>query len=238
MFSADTLQQALVQDYGRLCTLANKILQDSHLAQDAVQESWLRLNRARPDTTDAEKLRHLLLVTVRHTALNMRRSRRAEPAEDAVFAALPDAGPLPQEKLERSEVVRCLLAAMQALEETDRAILQLQYGQGMTRGTNCGSTGAARRYGAPAQPPRPAKAETITGTGGPDLMKEPLDELLVQACAAQQRADLAALEQLEPANVPMPFVPQVRRTPRAAAENGHHSRRLRSIGYNRVCFLA
>ena len=126
MFSADTLQQALVQDYGRLCTLANKILQDSHLAQDAVQESWLRLNRARPDTTDAEKLRHLLLVTVRHAALNMRRSRRAEPAEDAVFAALPDAGPLPQEKLER------LLAAMQALEETDRAILQLQYGQGMT----------------------------------------------------------------------------------------------------------
>ena len=117
MFSADTLQQALVQDYGRLCTLANKILQDSHLAQDAVQESWLRLNRARPDTTDAEKLRHLLLVTVRHTA---------------VFAALPDAGPLPQEKLERSEAVRCLLAAMQALEETDRAILQLQYGQGMT----------------------------------------------------------------------------------------------------------
>lgn len=56
----------------------------------------------------------------------------AEPAEDAVFAALPDVGPLPQEKLERSEAVRCLLAAMQALEETDRAILQLQYGQGMT----------------------------------------------------------------------------------------------------------
>lgn len=45
-------------------------------------------------------------------------------------------------------------------------------------------------------------------------MKEPLDELLVKACAAQQQADLAALEQLEPANVPMPFVPQVRRTPR------------------------
>ena len=115
MFSADTLQQAFIQDYGRLCALADRILQDSHLAQDAVQESWLRLNRARPDTTDAEKLRHLLLVTVRHTALNM-----------------PDAGPLPQEKLERSEAVRCLLAAMQALEETDRAILQLQYGQGMT----------------------------------------------------------------------------------------------------------
>ena len=42
-------------------------------------------------------------------------------------------------------------------------------------------------------------------------MKEPLDELLVQACAAQPRADLAALDQLEPAHGPMPFVPQVRR---------------------------
>ena len=41
-------------------------------------------------------------------------------------------------------------------------------------------------------------------------MKELLDELLVQACAAQQQTDLAALEQLAPANVPMPFVPQVR----------------------------
>lgn len=69
-------------------------------------------------------------------------------------------------------------------------------------------------------------------------MKEPLDELLVQACAARQRADLAALEQLAPANVPMPFVPQVRRTPRAAAENSHHSRRLRSAGNNRLCLLA
>lgn len=58
MFSADALQQAFIQDYGRLCALADRILQDSHLAQDAVQESWLRLNRARPDTTDAEKLRH------------------------------------------------------------------------------------------------------------------------------------------------------------------------------------
>ena len=47
MFSADTLQQALVQDYGRLCTLANKILQDSHLAQDAVQE---KLAAAEPGT--------------------------------------------------------------------------------------------------------------------------------------------------------------------------------------------
>ena len=63
-------------------------------------------------------------------------------------------------------------------------------------------------------------------------MKEPLDELLVQACAAQQRADLAALEcanAICAAGAP--------HTP-AAAESGNDSRRLRSIGYHRVCLLA
>lgn len=69
-------------------------------------------------------------------------------------------------------------------------------------------------------------------------MKEPLDELLVQACAAQQQADLATLEQLAPANVPMPFVPQVRPHTPAAAENSHHRCRLCSAGNNRLCLLA
>lgn len=132
MFSADTLQQALVQDYGRLCTLANKILQDSHLAQDAVQESWLRLNRARPDTTDAEKLRHLLLVTVRHTAPEHAAEPAGRTGRRCSICRPAGCWPAAAGKLERSEAVRCLLAAMQALEETDRAILQLQYGQGMT----------------------------------------------------------------------------------------------------------
>lgn len=44
---------------------------------------------------------------------------------------VPDSAPLPQELAERDEQVRALLAAMQTLEETDRSILQLQYGQGL-----------------------------------------------------------------------------------------------------------
>ena len=69
-------------------------------------------------------------------------------------------------------------------------------------------------------------------------MKEPLDELLVQACAAQQRADLAALEQLEPANVPMPFVPQVRRTPRRLLKIVIIAAVCAVTGNNRLCLLA
>ena len=149
MFSADTLQQALVQDYGRLCTLANKILQDSHLAQDAVQESWLRLNRARPDTTDAEKLRHLLLVTVRHTALNMaepagRTGRRCSICRPAGCwpAAAGKAG---------TQRGRALPAGGNAGAGRNRPRhLAAAIRAGHDRGTNCGSTGAARRYGAPA----------------------------------------------------------------------------------------
>ena len=140
MFSADTLQQALVQDYGRLCTLANKILQDSHLAQDAVQESWLRLNRARPDTTDAEKLRHLLLVTVRHTALNMRRSRICRPA-GCWPAAAGKAG---------TQRGRALPAGGNAGAGRNRPRhLAAAIRAGHDRGTNCGSAGAAPRPRAP-----------------------------------------------------------------------------------------
>ena len=99
------------------------------------------------------------------------------------IAALPDADPLPQEKLERSEAVRCLLAAMQALEETDRAILQLQYGQGMTGAQIATALGL---YAATVRQRSRRARQKLKQLleQGPDLMKEPLDELLVQACAA------------------------------------------------------
>lgn len=40
------LEEVFAIEYARLCTLANRILQDEHYAQDAVQEAWIRLYRA------------------------------------------------------------------------------------------------------------------------------------------------------------------------------------------------
>lgn len=126
------LYQVFVRDYARLCVLAGRILGDDVLAQDAVQESWLRLCALpRLDTGDREKLRHLVVIAVRHTAYNMRRKKFPGLMDTQTMGMVPDSAPLPQELAERDEQVRALLAAMQTLEETDRSILQLQYGEGM-----------------------------------------------------------------------------------------------------------
>ena len=50
-------------------------------------------------------------------------------------------------------------------------------------------------------------------------MKEPLDELLVQACAPPQRAALGAREQREPPTVAKPIVAQGRPTPPPRLKN-------------------
>ena len=54
--------QIFTKNYARLCAMATAILHDSSLAQDAVQEGWIRLHKAKQlDTSSEEKLEHLIL---------------------------------------------------------------------------------------------------------------------------------------------------------------------------------
>lgn len=124
------LYQVFVQDYTRLCVLAGGILRDEALAQDAVQESWLQLQALRHlNTEHPEKLRHLVMIAVRHTAYNMLRKQSPVPVEEAVLTARCDDDRLPEEQAEYRDTMQALMKALQMLEETDRTILQLQYGQ-------------------------------------------------------------------------------------------------------------
>lgn len=70
------LEAAYHRHYDQLCAVAAAVLGgDAALAQDAVQEAWLRLNapgvRERIRTDDTDRLRGLLLVTVRNAARTM-----------------------------------------------------------------------------------------------------------------------------------------------------------------------
>ncbi len=76
-----TLARVYHQNYDRLCGVAAAVLGgDKALAQDAVQEAWLRLNapgvRERIDLSDPDRLRGLLLVTVRQRAHRARERLR------------------------------------------------------------------------------------------------------------------------------------------------------------------
>ena len=56
------VEQIFTKNYARLCEMATAILHDSSLAQDAVQEGWIRLHKAKQlDTSSEEKLEHLIL---------------------------------------------------------------------------------------------------------------------------------------------------------------------------------
>lgn len=105
---------------------------DEALAEDAVQEAWLRLTRPdtldRLDTADPDRLRHLMLLTVRNAARNLRRdAARADVPGDETLHALPDPAPTPAEAAESRDAAAVLRRALDTLGEPDRSILLLQY---------------------------------------------------------------------------------------------------------------
>ena len=125
------LEAAYHRHYDQLCAVAAAVLGgEAALAQDAVQEAWLRLNapgvRERIRTDDADRLRGLLLVTVRNAARNLRRAAPAAreltlPEEG--WATLPDPAPGPAEQAEQADAVAALRRGLQkrgaAAEEQD-----------------------------------------------------------------------------------------------------------------------
>lgn len=95
------VEQIFTKNYARLCAMATAILHDSSLAQDAVQEGWIRLHKAKQlDTSSEEKLEHLILITVRHAAYNIMRKGNPEPIEDSILNSIPDTSPSPQALLQ------------------------------------------------------------------------------------------------------------------------------------------
>src|SRR5579885_1360695 len=83
-----------------LRAVAYRMLGSASEAEDAVQESWLRLNRT--DTSDVENLGGWLTTTVARVCLDMlrsRTSRREEPLGERTPVARPDAADPEQEAL-------------------------------------------------------------------------------------------------------------------------------------------
>lgn len=139
LFYRDLRERALAETYHRyyrqLCAVAASVLDgDTALAQDAVQEAWLRLNapgvRERIDTGDTSRLRGLLLVTVRNAARNLRRGKREQTLPEEGWAVFEDPSLGPAEQTEREAAVAALRRGLQALPAADHDVLLLQYVQG------------------------------------------------------------------------------------------------------------
>ncbi len=95
------LVEQFEQNRGHLRGVAYRMLGSLSEAEDAVQESWLRLNRS--DTEKVENLRAWLTTVVARVCLDMlrsRKSRREDPLEDAAPEPAAKAGSAPDPEAE------------------------------------------------------------------------------------------------------------------------------------------
>ncbi|TYB63342.1 sigma-70 family RNA polymerase sigma factor [Nonomuraea sp. PA05] len=109
---------------GQLRAVAYRMLGSVSEADDAVQEAWLRLNRA--DTGDVRNMGGWLTTVVSRVCLNMLRSRehrREDPLEERMpepVVSSADGADPEQEALLADSVGLALLVVLQQLEPTER----------------------------------------------------------------------------------------------------------------------
>jgi RNA polymerase sigma-70 factor (ECF subfamily) len=118
------LAERFEEQRGHLRAVAYRMLGSLSEADDAVQESWLRLSRA--DTSDIENLGGWLTTVVGRVCLDMlrsRTSRREEPLDADVperTASRADGGDPEHEALLADSVGLALLVVLETLEPAER----------------------------------------------------------------------------------------------------------------------
>jgi RNA polymerase sigma factor (sigma-70 family) len=104
-----------------LRAVAYRMLGSSTEADDAVQEAWLRMDRA--DISDVRNLRGWLTTVVAHICLDMLRARSTRPEEpltEAATIATADAVDPEQEALLADSIGVALLVILQTLSPAER----------------------------------------------------------------------------------------------------------------------
>lgn len=127
MDEQDLLAQRFEAHRPHLRAVAYRMLGSSGEAEDAVQETWLRLSRS--GTSGVGNLTGWLTTVVARVCLDLLRSRKArreDPIGHQVAEATPDAGGDPEEDALRAESVsRALLVVLDTLEPAERVAFVL-----------------------------------------------------------------------------------------------------------------
>jgi RNA polymerase sigma factor (sigma-70 family) len=124
MDELDWLAERFQTHRGHLQAVAYRMLGSLSEADDAVQETWLRLSRS--DTSEVENLRGWLTTVVARVCLDMlrsRKSRREEPLEGQVSEAIvnnKDGSDLEHEAIMAESVGLALLVVLDTLTPAER----------------------------------------------------------------------------------------------------------------------
>jgi RNA polymerase sigma factor (sigma-70 family) len=129
----ETITALFEQLESPLLAYALRFLPEADMAQDLVQEAFLRLHA---QFDQVRSPRSWLYRTVHNLALNQQRHRRrivplnAEPAEDSPAAPeATDPQPLPDEQIARWEGVGLVRLGLQSLDPRSRELLALKFNE-------------------------------------------------------------------------------------------------------------
>ncbi len=133
---SEPIEQLFAALESPLLAYALRLVEDMALAEDIIQEAFLRLHRQQAEVREP---RRWLYRTVHNQAINHRRQRgRLVPLESLTEGGsggereYRDLQPLPDEQIARMEHIGLVRLSLRALDERSRQLVQLKFNEGLS----------------------------------------------------------------------------------------------------------
>lgn len=128
-----TLRTVFDQYYHSLCFFAIKLINEHNIAEDIVEETFVKLWEKEPDFSLHKNIKAALYIGVKNACLDHIKKRKYQRRQTQTFTYL-----LEQEQedfilneITRAEVLREVYAAMEKLPEECRKVMELYYRFGL-----------------------------------------------------------------------------------------------------------
>ena len=127
--SVDAFTELVNTHQNAVYNLCYRMLGDPYEAEDAAQETFIRAYKAMKSYDKNRSFSTWLLSIAAHYCIDQLRKKRLKVTsiEDTPYLEIPDSGPNPEVSLTKSEQQEKVKDLLNALNETDRAIVIMFY---------------------------------------------------------------------------------------------------------------
>lgn len=126
------VEQAMADYESPLIGYAASILNDTDLARDVVQDTFLRLCQQEPEKVQ-DNLKSWLFTVCRNRAFDvLRKNKRTQPLEEVRWKKVAGPGLQPDEHADYQERLICVMHVMDRLSDNQREVILLKFQQGLS----------------------------------------------------------------------------------------------------------
>lgn len=126
------IEQAMADFESPLIGYAITILNDTELARDVVQDTFLRLCQQDPDKV-RDSLKSWLFTVCRNRALDfLRKDKRIQPLEEANWKKIAGSVLQPDEHADCQERISVVMRLLDRLSDNQREVILLKFQQGLS----------------------------------------------------------------------------------------------------------